>query len=569
MGSRLLAYNGELYHLAGERTRLEREVTLRGTSDTEVLAHLLERERTGALPRLNGIFAFAWVDTAAPDVLLARDRLGVKPLYYVHDDRGLFWASEAKALVPVLRTRQVAPRSAASYLRYGWNHEPEALIRGVRRLEAGGYLEFRDGGFTTGTSWRAERQPRSRAALRDVLETAVHGQMVSDRRVGILLSGGLDSSAIAALIRREDRSRITAFTVDYATADRSHERPHEDPALARQLSRTLGFPLETVVASEDTLERLPELVYALDEPLADAAPLVLSDLCARAKELDIPVLLSGQGSDELFAGYRAQASLLWSMRIPAVLRAGAGIGMSLAGRAASMVPPHPTTVTLQAAGRNLTQIGGVLRMRDAAAGYDASRALLGPGTFELLAGPALRDLPWSQLAREMGSLFDLQRAEMASILRDLNLAYTDRIGMHHTVEIRVPFLDNTVVDFALGLDARDVARLGTTKRVLREAMRGVLPKSVIRRRKSGFAGPVRAWMRNASRRAAVVRAVAGGTAREAGLLNPAGVRSIAPNSVPNSEYVLWSLLVLEVWMRLFVTGSALPSSRLSEVLDGG
>jgi asparagine synthase (glutamine-hydrolysing) len=169
----------------------------------------------------------------------------------------------------------------------------------------------------------------------------------------------------------------------------------------------------------------------------------------------------------------------------------------------------------------------------------------------------------------MGSLFDLQRAEMASILRDLNLAYTDRIGMHHTVEIRVPFLDNTVVDFALGLDARDVARLGTTKRVLREAMRGVLPKSVIRRRKSGFAGPVRAWMRNASRRAAVVRAVAGGTAREAGLLNPAGVRSIAPNSVPNSEYVLWSLLVLEVWMRLFVTGSALPSSRLSEVLDGG
>ncbi|MDX9768558.1 MAG: asparagine synthase (glutamine-hydrolyzing), partial [Ectothiorhodospiraceae bacterium] len=507
----LICFNGEVFNYRELRAELERDgFAFVGHSDTEVVLNLYLRDGATALSRLNGMFGLAIWDTRERTLLLARDGMGVKPLYLAQTPRGMLFASELKALLCAPEvSRDIDPLALRHHLTYLWCPAPRSLLAGVRKLEPGQMLMLRDGRVVRDERFFRLPQESGRpaattmlhdadmavTAVREGVRTAVTRQMVADVEVGAFLSGGLDSSAVAAFAReRMAGRRLQCFSIDLDARDAADEGMTADLPYARKVARHLDVDLHVVRAGPELADELATMLYHLDEPQADPAPLNVLMIARLAREHGIKVLLSGAGGDDLFSGYRRHAALSherywawWPQRLRRWIAAGAG------RLPASSVFGRRVGKALRHADRDAdARLAGYFEWLEP----DAADALLAPGLRSAVAGnadPLLTSL--RMVADGVPPLERMLYLECRHFLADHNLNYTDKMSMAAGVEVRVPLLDPDLVALAARIPVHFKQHGHEGKWIFKRAMEGLLPRDVIHRPKTGFGVPLRAWLR--------------------------------------------------------------------------
>ncbi len=576
-----LVYNGEIYNYRELREELQASGhVFKTATDSEVLLHLYERDGLEMLSKLNGIFAFA-IHDARPEgrpaevergaLFVARDPLGVKPLYYAQIGNGFLFASEIKALLRCRELpRDLDPIALHEMLAYLWTPSPRTMLAAVRKLEPGMALLVADGRVRRQWTYYTlpydgtvyDRSEKELAGdLAQHVETAVRRQLVSDVPVGAFLSGGLDSSAVVAMMRRaQPKERITCFSIGFA-GDKDVEGNPADLPYARRVARHLGVDLEEIVIGPNAIDRFQEMIWLLDEPQADPAPLNALLISERARQMNIPVLLSGAGGDDLFSGYRrhwAQSfERYWAWMPKGVRKMVQSIVVPSAGgrvRGQSTVPLRRLAKMFSFAGEDADRrlVSYFWWSTDA-----MRRALYAPEFSRLLGNIDVAEPLYESLRQIPNEHDPLQRMlylETRHFLADHNLNYTDRAGMAAGVEIRVPLLDLDLVSFAAHVPAKFKQKGTVGKAIFKKAMEPYLPHDVIYRPKSGFGAPLRQWLRNE------LREMVNDTMSEAaltrrGFFDPRAVRALIEADRTgriDGSYTIFALMSFELWCRSFV-----------------
>jgi asparagine synthase (glutamine-hydrolysing) len=566
-----IVYNGEIYNHSDVRTQLEAAGHhYRTRSDTETIVHAYEEWGDDCVHRFRGMFAFAIWDAPKRRLLLARDRLGVKPLYWSLVEGRLLFGSEIKAILQSGLV-QARPNEAAlpEFLTTRYLSSDETLFRGIRRLMPGHVLVFQDGAVSIRQYWdipvgkgrepaRAENGRHGRdlvAEFRARLEESVRLRLMSDVPLGMFLSGGLDSSAIAALMARMIDRPLQTFSVAF------EERAFSELEYARAVARAVGAEAhEVVIGRTEFFSALPRLVWHEDEPIAHPSSVPLYFVSALARQ-HVKVVLTGEGSDELLAGYGKyprsllnwRAGALFDRLVPAAAR------RAVRDRIVPRIPGR--------AGRLAARSFLALDHSPEAIFFDSFAAIRLAALRPLLA-PALRARATMESAYGASrALFDAPGAAASPLERALYadlktylvelLMKQDQMSMAASVESRVPFLDHVLVEFAAGLPDSWKLRGFTTKRILRAAAADLLPREILERPKMGFPVPFSEWMRGPSLR--VARDVLlDRRAAERGLFDqPAVERMLARHqsgAAPAGD-AIWSLLNLELWYRTAIDGA--------------
>lgn len=562
----VLVFNGEIYNFRELRAELQAGgAVFRGHSDTEVLLALYLRDGAAMLPKLNGIFAFALWDRGSQELLLARDALGVKPFYYMNAAAGFVFASEMKALVPLLgASAELDPVSLHRYLSFLWCPGEGTSLRSVRKLLPGEAMVVREGKVTRHWPWYQLPAFRSNSAgyldegsaihgTEAALRTAVHRQLVADVPVGAFLSGGLDSSAVVAMAR-EQVPNIHCFTIEASGGGDVGDI--DDLPYARRVASHLGVPLDVVkIDSARMADDLEAMVYQLDEPLADPAPLNVLYISRLARSNGIKVLLSGAGGDDLFTGYRRHRALGYELAwtwLPLPLRDG----LERATAGFDQRRPLFRRLAKLFSGAGFT---GDARLANYFAWAQEARLMnLYTPEFRAAIGQELAAQPMldflAPLPPSTPRLERLLALEQRFFLADHNLAYTDKMSMAVGVEVRVPFLDLDLVDFAARIPPRFKQRGAEGKWVLKKAMEPYLPHDVIYRPKTGFGAPLRRWMRHELREL-LGDMLSVESIRRRGLFDPKSVQQLIQQNDSgqvDATYTLLSLLCIEIWCRRFV-----------------
>jgi asparagine synthase (glutamine-hydrolysing) len=561
-GSVWVVFNGEIYNFRELRDELRQRGHVFSTNtDTEIIAHLYEEHGPRCVQKLRGMFAFALWDVERSQLLLARDRLGIKPLYFADLGGRLVFGSELKALL-VLGEIQPALDSAALSHLFAFLATPRdsSLIKGVRKLEPAQVLvATADRGLRLERYWEVRFQPdygRSEAyfigRLRELLEESVRLHLVSDVPLGAFLSGGIDSSSVVALMSRLTPGPIKTFSIGFTDEEYS-ELEH-----ARLVSRTFGTEHRELVLEPDALGILEDLAWYLDEPLGDPSA-IPTYLVSRLASESVTVVLSGDGGDELFAGYDkyvVEARERRYRRVPRPLR-------KLAGRLPDLMPDSMR-------GRNFLRhlsFDGIERYLDATTLFrlDEQARLFSHDVAERLAGydPWDAGRPW--LAHQGGHwLSVLQYADLNGYLPLDILTKVDRMRMAHSIEARVPLLDHKVVEFAATIPPELLLRNGITKYVFKRAMRGLLPAAIIDRPKHGFAVPLGRWFRG--RLGGAVRDLLLSTeSRQRGIFNPSYIERLIQRHEAGRplDFQLWTLISFELWCRVFLDGGLRRTTRVA------
>jgi asparagine synthase (glutamine-hydrolysing) len=568
-GRYVLSYNGEIFNHPELKPRLEAQgVRYRTRSDTETLLHLCIAHGERAVEQARGMFAFALWDTRDRKLVLGRDRFGVKPLYYaLSADGTLFFASEIKAILAVRGGRPSLNHAALpDYLA---NHAPsgeQTLFDGIHRLPAGHTLEWSGGKIRLRRYWDlpdpASTDAPSQSGLtdasvvaefRDRLEHAVRIRLMSDVPLGVFLSGGIDSAAITALMSKMVPDQIQSFSVAF------QEREANELSYSRLVSERFGTKRhEVLISPEQFFRELPRLVWHEDEPLAHPSSVALYFVSRLAAE-HVKVVLSGEGSDELLAGYNRYRVTAWNLAI---------------GRAYAGVLPHGVRVALRGVIRrraprspSWARLGRTFLGREpdldslyfdnfAVFDRDAMPGLLTESAFDRVRRVNPYAAYHTAIAHRRGSslLSQLLYADAKTYLQEL-LMKQDQMSMAASLESRVPFLDHPLAEWVTGLPDRFKLRGGTTKWVLRQAMRGILPEEILTRGKMGFPVPIGSWLRGSWQKM-TQEFVLSSRVTGRGLFAPEYLSSLVAEHQRglNHSERLWSLVNFEIWCRIFLEG---------------
>ncbi|MFN2453432.1 MAG: asparagine synthase (glutamine-hydrolyzing) [Pyrinomonadaceae bacterium] len=576
-GRYALTFNGEIYNYRELRRELEAKGhRFRTDTDTEVLLAAFAEWGAKCLPRLNGMFAFAVWDSLTKTLTLARDRLGIKPLYYAHlqnGDRDAFvFASEIKAILASNLVRpEIDTAALDQYLTFLWTPDPHTVFRGIRKLAPAHALTFQLGRDVEMREWwdvsfDEIEEGRSEAWWQErVLETldrVVQMEMVADVPLGSFLSGGVDSSAIVALMNKHSSGRrVSTYTIGIEQEDLRYDIIPDDAVWARRVGQLLDTDYREIMLKPDVANLLPKLVYHMDEPVADPA-VITSYLVSRAARETLTVLLSGVGGDEIFAGYPRQLAMRLAGALDPVPQL---IRRPLMGALARALPgglPGKFTAPLRNAKKFATS-----------AALDFEDRYLGYGTYftrrmkERLYTEELREQtsaldPYGEHRRYFARVKDaaplnrLLYVDLKTFLPCLNLAYTDKTSMAANLEVRVPFLNHELVELAARIPPNLKLRGLKRKYILKRAAEKLLPRDVVWRKKAGFGAPIRSWLRGPLQ-PLVEDLLSDETIKRRGLFRPAEVRRIiAANLSGREDYNLqvFQLLTLELWQRTFIDG---------------
>jgi asparagine synthase (glutamine-hydrolysing) len=566
-----IVFNGEIYNHASVRPELEaagHRYTTR--SDTETIVHAYEQWGDACVDRLRGMFAFAIWDAPRRRLLLARDRLGVKPLYWAMADRRLLFGSEIKSILESGLIRASANEAALpELLGTRYLSGAETLFNGIHRLLPGHTLVFEDGNVSTRAYWDIPvgrvSEELARLSDRDVvgrfrelLEESVRIRLMADVPLGMFLSGGLDSSVIAALMAGMIDRPLQTFSVAFK------ERAFSELDYARQVVTAIKADShEIVIDDQDFFGALPRLIWHEDEPIAHPSSVPLYFVSALARD-HVKVVLTGEGSDELLAGYGKYPRALVNWRaaaaygvVPAPLRAWI---------ARTVVPRLPSRLGRYA------QRSFLAMPRTPEAMFFDNFAAIGLRRQASLLSPAFASQATSERAYGASrAYFDAPNGHSTTLDRllytDLKtylvelLMKQDQMSMAASIESRVPFLDHRLVEFAAGLPARMKLRGFRTKWILREAVREIVPREILTRKKMGFPVPFGVWMKGAWRNVARDVLLDPRT-RQRGIIDPAAVERLMTahaSGEADGADALWSLLNLELWYRTHIDGEGVQT----------
>jgi len=556
-----LIYNGELYNYRLLRADLAAcGVRFRTESDTEVVLEAWRRWGPAALCRFRGMFAFALHDGRTGDLVLARDPLGIKPLYYLRRGRGIVFASELKALVAAAGSElAIEPGAVVASMLYYWIPEQRCAIAGVSKLPCGSWARCRpDGTFTVQHYWRLADIAAAAAAgppadLGKVIEQSVAAHLVADVPVSSFLSGGLDSSIVTVLAHQSDAA-IDAYTITFRPQDHRLEAMPDDAVYARKVAARHGIALHEIEISPDIVDLLPRIVDILDEPIGDPAAINTLLMCQAARERGVKVILSGMGADELFGGYRKHVACLLAGRYARLPRAGRTVVRTAVGR-----------LPVSAAGRGLRSSRWAKRFLTFAElpeepRFRRSYTLYDPAELAAVLSPDLAGYvgevisEHSALYRDNTLTDEINRmclADARMFLPGLNLAYTDRASMAASVEVRVPFVDPVVAQAAFSIDGGSKIRRRQGKVALKHVAESWLPRDIVYRPKASFSAPLRAWVRG-DLQEVIADVLVGGDLVDAGIVRrDALLRLIADEQAGREDRAkqIWQLLTLELWYR--------------------
>lgn len=570
-----IVYNGEIYNAPALRAELESKgFRFRSSSDTEVLLALYLAEGPAFVERLNGIFAFAIADRReTPRLMLARDHFGVKPLYVARRGRSLAFASEAKALFELPDLQPRLDRAALrSYLAFLWVPEPGTLWEGVEKLPAGHIALFERGIWTLKRYWDQTFPPAGHdfpkdaaslaGGLRERFLATVKSQMISDVPVGAFLSAGLDSSSIVAAMRRATTGTLRTYTITFPKRHLVGETQLDDASVAARFAARLGAEHQEIVVEPNVAELLPKLVWHMDDPTAD--PAIITDyLVCREARKSATVLLSGAGGDEVFGGYRKyQAGLAGYAyrRLPSTLRRGV---LDPLMRSASVMNGTPF--------KNLTRL---MRKWGRSASLEPREQFIQTSTYldEAQIDELCPGLPGDAGAAHR-SAFDrvahadplnqMMYVDSQTFMPSLNLNYNDKMSMASSVEVRVPFLDWELTQWAAwNIPPSMKIRGGTTKWIMREAMRDLLPEEVLRQPKASFGAPVGYWL-SGELREMTDDLLSERRLRDRGWLNPQVVRRMVDEHRRGTHdwaLQIWQFITLELWAQRFLDRAAAGSA---------
>jgi asparagine synthase (glutamine-hydrolysing) len=532
--------NGELYNYRELRRELERAGhTFRTQGDTEVLLHLYEQHGTGFAGRLRGMFAVAIWDAPRRRLVLARDRFGIKPLYYRHADGELAFASELRALP----RGEIDLDALEAFLAFNSIPAPLTIFREVRKLPAGHLLVWEDGNVRLERFARPAPLPERDddeaelvEELRSRLRDSVRAHLVSDVPVGVLLSGGVDSALLAALAAEESAEPLRTFSIGF------EERSFDELADARRVAERYGTQHRELVLRPDAALLLPALAEAFDEPFADSSALptyLVSELAAS----DVKVALSGEGGDELFGGYYTYAADLLAARVGGLAR--------LARPVVERLPSSTARASFDYRAKRFVRAAHLPPLER----HHGWKEIFSPDLRAQLTGRRSSfdpvDLLRARYAETEGAdeLARLQDVDLGVYLVDDLLVKTDRASMAHSLEARVPYLDTVVTNLALALPTRHKVRGLSKKVLLRKAAAPLLPREIVHGKKRGFSIPAAAWLRGDLEPFAR-DTLSAETLRRQGFFQPAVVQGLLDEHVSGGEDLsrqLWGLLAFTLW----------------------
>lgn len=555
-GRTSIVFNGEIYNYRDLKEKLRGSYSFKSESDTEVILALYERDGVAAFSKLAGMFAFALFDHEKNELVLVRDRMGKKPLYYTLIDGTLIFGSELKALMqhPIFK-KEIDPEALRHYLVYECVPTPRSIFNGVKKVEAGGYLSFTKGVMRGSLYWNIPRRTVDMSILdaMQVLDTkiadAVKSRLVSDVPLGVFLSGGLDSSTVAYYAREAVGSDLETFSVGFTDPD------FDESEYARTVARELGVRhTEEKFSPEKCIELIPEVFSYLDEPIADPSALPTCLLSAFAKK-HVSVALGGDGADELFAGYptfQAEALVRTYEMIPKALR------NSLIEPLVRSLPVNHTYFSLDFKLKKFIEgvdVSSRYRHQQWLSAFtpEESLAMLSPDMKEAAGGSPYTHL--DQFFRGDGAHETFMNDVLLSYLRtycmDEVMVKVDRMSMAHGLEVRSPFLDHTVVEFVLNLPYDFKFRHMKGKYILKEMMRGRLPDRIIDRRKKGFAVPVGRWLL-AKLKPLAHDLLSKEAIEKSGVFDPKWAGQLLAeheSGVADHRKKLWTLMAFQLWYR--------------------
>lgn len=554
-----LVFNGEIYNFASLRSDLARRGhTLRTHSDTEVILHLYEEYGTSCLDHLRGMFAFALWDSRRRRLFAARDRIGKKPFFYARTPSALTFGSSISALLadPAL---EVAPNLVAidQYLRCQYVPSPVTAFEGINKLPAAHYLVCDvDGQLEVSRYWRppvgeirtdlVNREEAKREIL-TALKDAVRSRMVSDVPLGAMLSGGIDSGTVVALMAMESSAPVKTFSAGFK------DDPDNELSIARSVAKRYGTDHHEFMLDTSALDALPLLVRHYGEPFADSSA-IPTYLITRMARQHVTVALTGDGGDESFSGYDRYGALLrWQVldRIPLPIRT------TLFGTSARLLDrfPHRNWLSRLARGCQMASVPlatrypmyiSVFKDAECTAGYSRNfQALLTQSSVETRGSPA---------TPEASTADWMMNHDQLNYLPDCLMVKSDVASMANSLELRSPFLDHKFIELAARIPSTFKRRGRHGKIVLKEAVQELLPHDVLNKPKTGFGVPLAGWFRNPLRGMLHETLLDHRTLRR-GLFTPAFIRRLVDEHVAGKRdwsNRLWALLVLELWFREFI-----------------
>jgi asparagine synthase (glutamine-hydrolysing) len=564
----VIIFNGEIYNHQEIRAELLDEFEFKSSGDTETVLYGYIKYGIHILEKLNGIFAFAIYDTKLNDIIIVRDQFGVKPLYYYLDKEVFLFGSEIKSFLPYKINKEISAQSLYNYLTFLWSPGSATPFKGVKKMLPGSFLKFNVSVMNDMNPIHYFELPKSPLIIEDHSEefyinkleqyllNAVKRQMLSDVPIGFFLSGGLDSSLLVAMARKLNPNlEMKCFTIDVDQNSGEMEGFTDDLSYAKKVANYLKVELKVVKADIDIVNMFDKMIWHLDEPQADAAPLNVLKIASLARDNNIKVLIGGAAGDDLFSGYRRHQALNYEKFF-------------------QVIPLFVRRLIRYFANKLTSNVPLFRRIRKLTSNIDLTSLRRQLGYFAWLPEKTVNSLfseEWKKKVKDYdpfnyfislqkdlpNEINDLDRMlywELKTFLVDHNLNYTDKLGMAVGVEARVPYLDLDLVAFSRTIPASLKMKGKETKYILKKVAERYLPNEVIYRPKTGFGAPVRKWITN-DLQEIINERLSPEKLRERGIFDAEKVWQLIndnKNGKIDASYSIWTLLAIESWFVQFV-----------------